>query len=105
MFRIDLISFVRLYVINIKISNMNFDTEWNLQEFREEQKELFDNNGKRYKGVSLSNETAEAMLKIINDMEMEIKTLEEKNKKYKFMIENGLGFEDMINDITMPHEI
>lgn len=26
-------------------------------------------------------------------------------KRYNFMIENGLGEEDMINDITLPHEI
>jgi hypothetical protein len=83
---------------------MNFDIEWNLQEFREEQSQLFDENGKRYTGVALSNDTAEAMLKIINDMESEIKQLEEKTKKYEFMIENGLGEEDMKNDITMPHE-
>lgn len=84
---------------------MNFDIEWNLQEFREEQKELFDDEGKRYTGVALSNDTAEAMLKIINDMENEIKILEDKNKQYEFMIKNGLGEEDMINDINMPHEI
>ena len=48
---------------------MEFDIEWNLQEFRNEQHELFDENGKRYTGVSLSNDTAEAMLKLINDLE------------------------------------
>jgi len=83
---------------------MNFDIEWNLQEFREEQSQLFDEDGKRYTGVSLSNNTAEAMLKIIDDMESEIKQLEEKQKKYEYMIENGLGYEDMINDITYPNE-
>jgi len=29
----------------------------------------------------------------------------EKIKKLEFMIENGLGWEDMINDITLPNEI
>ena len=60
---------------------MNFDIEWNLQEFREEQKELFDENGKRYTGVSLSDRTAEIMLKLIDDMENEIERLEEIKKK------------------------
>ena len=31
--------------------------------------------------------------------------LKEKNKKLKFMIDNGLGWEDMKNDITYPHEL
>jgi len=29
----------------------------------------------------------------------------EKVKKLEFMIENGLGWEDMINDITYPKEL
>ena len=32
----------------------------------------------------------------------EIEKLREENKKYKFMIDNGLGFEDMKNDIEYP---
>ena len=36
---------------------------------------------------------------------LRIKELESENSKLKMMIENGLGWEDMINDITMPHEI
>jgi hypothetical protein len=31
--------------------------------------------------------------------------MKEKVKKLEFMIENGLGWEDMENDITMPHEL
>ena len=31
--------------------------------------------------------------------------LKEKVKKLEFMIENGLGWEDMKNDISMPHEL
>lgn len=34
-----------------------------------------------------------------------IKERDEEIKKLKFMIDNGLGWDDMINDITMPHEI
>lgn len=30
---------------------------------------------------------------------------DEEIKRLKFMIDNGLGWEDMQNDITMPHEI
>ena len=31
--------------------------------------------------------------------------LKEKVKKLEFMIENGLGWEDLKNDISMPHEL
>jgi hypothetical protein len=31
--------------------------------------------------------------------------LKEKVKKLEFMIENGLGWEDMRNDISMTHEL
>jgi len=31
--------------------------------------------------------------------------LKEKVKKLEFMIENGLGWEDMRNDISIPHEL
>jgi len=37
--------------------------------------------------------------------EKQINKLKEENKKLKFMIENGLGWEDMKNDITYPHEL
>ena len=46
-----------------------FDLAYKLENFREYQKELFDENGKRYTGVSLSNNTAELMLELINDFE------------------------------------
>jgi hypothetical protein len=36
---------------------------------------------------------------------MENKGLKKEAERLKFMIENGLGPKDMINDITMPHEI
>jgi len=35
----------------------------------------------------------------------QVVTLKEDKKKLEFMIENGLGWEDMKNDITMPHEL
>ncbi len=52
----------------------NFDLEYDLNKFRDEQKELFDEKGKRYTGVSLSNRQAEMMLDLINAMEKEIFT-------------------------------
>ena len=36
---------------------------------------------------------------------LKIKKLEADNKLLKFMVENGLGEEDMMNDITYPHEL
>lgn len=54
----------------------NFDLEFKLNEFHKEKKELFDENGKRYGGVDLSNRQAELMLSLINEMEKEIESLE-----------------------------
>jgi hypothetical protein len=54
----------------------NYDLEFNLSGFRQEQKELFDENGKRYGGVGMSNRQAEFMLQLINEMEKEIESLE-----------------------------
>jgi len=36
---------------------------------------------------------------------LKIKKLEADNKLLNFMVENGLGEEDMMNDITYPHEL
>ena len=52
----------------------------------------------------------QAQLKILGtDLEWSLYTqvvnLKEKNKKLEFMIENGLDWEDMKNDISMPHEL
>ena len=38
-------------------------------------------------------------------VEERMRATTERCKKLEFMIENGLGWEDMRNDITMPHEI
>ena len=52
----------------------------------------------------------QAQLKLLGtDLEWSLYTqvvnLKEKNKKLEFMIENGLDWEDMKNDISMPHEL
>jgi hypothetical protein len=41
----------------------------------------------------------------IEALEKHIEELKEKVKKLEFMIENSLGWEDMKNDISMPHEL
>jgi primosomal protein N' len=38
-------------------------------------------------------------------LQMKIEKLEAENKLLAFMFENGLGEEDMMNDITYPHEL
>lgn len=53
---------------------MKFKTQYALQEFREIQPELFDEEGKRYTGVMLSNRQAEQMLTLIDLMADEIYT-------------------------------
>lgn len=47
---------------------MNYNTEFKLQEFREEQSQLFDENGKRYSNTPISDRTAELMLQIIDEL-------------------------------------
>lgn len=57
---------------------MNFETEHQLKEFRAIQPELFDEYGKRYTGVLISHRQAEQMLKLIDQMEIEIIDLQNK---------------------------
>ena len=51
-----------------------------------------------FKNLHLQNVTNRALL-------LKIERLEADNKLLNFMVENGLGEEDMINDITYPHEL
>jgi hypothetical protein len=60
------------------------------------------------------NETEQEQLRIgavtcCTDLEWslykQVVELKEKVKKLEFMIENGLGWEDMRNDISMPQEL
>lgn len=53
---------------------MNFETEYQLQEFREIQGQYFDELGKAYTGTIFNLDTAERMLKLINQLEIELKT-------------------------------
>lgn len=46
-----------------------------------------------------------ALENILAKTEAALLAQKEISKKLEFMINNGLGFEDMINDITMPHEL
>jgi DNA-binding PadR family transcriptional regulator len=55
---------------------MNFDTEYKLMLFREEQADLFDKNNKRYTATPIGKETAEMMLQLIDGMELEINEAE-----------------------------
>ncbi len=64
---------------------MNNKLQTDLENFREEEKELFDKNGKRYTGVNLSIRQAEMMLKLINDFEKEVIRLEVGNKILNLM--------------------
>ncbi|MEB0262903.1 hypothetical protein [Mucilaginibacter sp. 10I4] len=53
---------------------MDFETEYQLQEFREIQADHFDENGKAYKFL-VSTHLCERMLKLINQLEIELKNL------------------------------
>ena len=48
---------------------MEFDLEYKLQQFREEQPELFDKNGERYTATPISKSNGEMMLQLINELE------------------------------------
>ena len=58
---------------------MTFELEYDLQQFREEQKELFDENGNAYTTVGI-HKPAERMLKLINMLESELKLKENGTK-------------------------
>lgn len=58
----------------------NFDLEYKLEQFRKEHlTDLFDENGKKYTGVGISNSECETMLELINELEKEV----EKNENIK----------------------
>ena len=61
---------------------ISFETEYQLKIFREIQKDLFDENGKRYEGTRLYNNEAEQMLKLINQLESEINSPEQSAQGY-----------------------
>ena len=48
---------------------MDFELEWELKLFREEQPSLFDETGQRYSATPIGDKTAERMLNIINLLE------------------------------------
>ena len=54
---------------------MTLETEYDLKELKEELSELFDENGKRYTGVILSNRQAELMNALILKLEKECESL------------------------------
>ena len=58
---------------------MTFELEYDLQQFREEQKELFDENGNAYTTVGI-HKHAERMLKLINMLESQLKLNEHGTK-------------------------
>lgn len=53
---------------------MTFETEYQLQEFRELQSNYFDEDGKAYTGTIFNLEMCERMLKLINQLESEIQS-------------------------------
>lgn len=52
---------------------MLFKTEYQLQEFRDIQHEHFDDKGEVYSGLGREHSLCEQMLKLINQLEAEIK--------------------------------
>jgi hypothetical protein len=52
---------------------MNFEIEYKLELFREEQPSLFDEDNKRYTSTPIGKATAEIMLQLINEMEVALK--------------------------------
>jgi len=48
---------------------MDFELEYKLKQFREEQPDLFDENNERYAATPIGRETGEMMLQLINEFE------------------------------------
>lgn len=59
--------------------------------------------------MKVKNEAVKAMEEYAEQFkdkhESDINELKEENRKLRFMIDNGLGYEDMKNDITYPNEL
>ena len=55
----------------------NFNLEYKLEEFRKDAIDLFDESGKKYGGVEISNREAELMFELINELEDEINKIED----------------------------
>lgn len=47
---------------------MEFDLEYKLQQFREVEREYFDENGERYTRTPIGKESSEMMLQLINEL-------------------------------------
>jgi hypothetical protein len=63
-------------LLNEPPNNIRFEAAYALQAFREIQDQLFDADGKQYTGVGVSTGNTEQMLRLINLLEAEIKSLE-----------------------------
>ena len=59
------------------IIDLDFDTEYSLQEFRRTQADYFDEEGKSYRGNIISHSTMELMFKIINGFDNYAKAIRE----------------------------
>ena len=53
-------------------TELSFETEYRLEEFRKIQSEYFDENGECYSGIRLSKNIMEQMLTLINQLENEL---------------------------------
>lgn len=60
---------------------MDWDTEYKLKMFREEQDGLFDSNGERYTSTPIGKETSEMMLQLINELESALVRIETATNK------------------------
>ena len=52
--------------------------------------------------INAKEKSTQAHIKELDLSRSKIKQLTEDNKKLKFMVDNGLGYEDLKNDITYP---
>lgn len=57
-----------------------FETEYQLEEWRQVQLEHFDSENKAYKGQNMSHETQEQMLRLINQLDCELTTMDQDEK-------------------------
>ncbi len=75
-------------LLNIYLGkNIEFETEYQLEEWRKIESQHFDSDNKAYTGQSMSLVTQEQMLKLINQLDYELTLRKQKNLKESDLIE------------------
>lgn len=89
------------------MNDINFDAKYILQEFRELQKDYFDEDGGAYKN-SMSTDFCELMLTLINTLELQVKHNNIRGKVIKILketIQDGVEDSEKILLLSLINEV